>query len=135
MDEIEPGGMISREDAISEAFVARTTALTTAREEQVEEREAAEAESGLESQESELPDEAKFSSAEDLELEQEEAAAAVEDDTVEMEPASEDQGPPTMEWLKADIVDYINSTTGTPRDELEAMTKAEMLDRFVDADG
>lgn len=134
MDEIEPGGMLSREESISEAFTARTAALTTAREEQVEEREAAEAESGLESQESELPDEAKFSSAEDLELEQEEAAAA-EDDTVEMEPASEDQGPPTMEWLKADIVDYINSTTGTPRDELEAMTKAEMLDRFVDADG
>jgi hypothetical protein len=45
----------------------------------------------------------------------------------------EDQGPPRKSWTKAEIVDYLDSAgIGVERDDLEAMTKDELLDRYVD---
>lgn len=107
----------TREESISDGYTTRAETLVGVRTVIVEETEAAAAESGLESVDTELPPEAQFTGGDE-------------------EPASEeetDEKPPTpdMTWLKADIVDYINSTTGTSRDELEALTKQELLDRYV----
>lgn len=61
------------------------------------------------------------------------AEAPDEADAKDESDKGEDQGPPKKSWKHAEIVDYLlSSDIGVERDDLEAMTKDQLLDRYVD---
>jgi hypothetical protein len=132
----------SRTESISSAYRQRITDVEASEERDA--KDIAEAD-GLEHDTHELNEEQKFvggvSVTKDAESEEdflptpgaEDTADESDDDTSEDDEPAEDQGPPTKSWKKAEIVDYLLSADiGVERDDLEAMTKDELLDRFVD---
>jgi hypothetical protein len=114
-------------ESISEQYVQHTDGLAAAADRDNEEREAAEADSTLESVDQELPLEALFVAGgepgDDLDKDR--------DGVVDGDMGGD--GIPDIHWLKDDIINYTLtafSEDGITREELEGMTKAEIIDRF-----
>lgn len=143
----------SRTESISSAYRQRITDVAASEERDA--KDIAEAD-GLEHDTHELNDEQKFvggvSVTKDAESEEdfiptpgaEDTADESDDDTSEDDDTPEDDEPaedgsddtgetPKKSWRKDQIVDYLLSADiGVGRDDLEAMTKDQLLDRFVD---
>ena len=138
---------ISSIESTNEAYATRVEGLQAAHEADAEAAAEAEENSGLESVEQELPEEAKFvANPEGLRKEEdsEEAFAANQEngeDTLEStsgdtgdetEPADKGDDEPNPSWTKKEIVDYlVDSGFEVDRHELEKTNKADLLDRYT----
>ena len=110
-------------ESTNEAYQQRVDGLEAANKIKTDDAEKAREESGIVSVDAPFSESAEAGAI----------AATDEDEDADEEVDDEEESTPTMSWAKERIVDYIvESDDELERDALEKMTKAELLDGFVD---
>lgn len=111
-------------ESISNAFTSRVGNLEASREQRTEEAEAARPGKSVDTP---LDDTQKQVVGPDTQVHVDDL-----DDEDEGDGKGEDEDVPAMSWKKGEIVDAVaEANPDADRADLEAMTKAELLDRFV----